>query len=85
MHLNIFLKMSCTLRYLLCTNFGNILMILPKLVMYIISITRLHRICISIMGQCVRFYNKIPENVRECYMSQFKRVVKRYLCVKGDY
>ena len=28
-------------------------------------VTRLHRIRNSFMGQCVRFYNRIPENVRE--------------------
>ena len=39
----------------------------------------------SFMGQCVRFYNKILENLRECSKSQFKRVVKRCLCVNGYY
>ena len=48
-------------------------------------VTQLHRVRNSFMGQCVRFYNRIPENVRECSISQFKRVVKRRLYVKGYY
>ena len=53
---------------------------LPTLLHYI-----LHRVRNSFMGQCVRFYNRIPENVRECSISQFKTVVKRRLCVKDYY
>ena len=48
-------------------------------------VTRLHRIRNSFMGQCVRFYNRIPENVREFSISRFKKNVKRRLCVKGYY
>ena len=49
----------------------------------IAPVTRLHRVRNSFMEQCIRFYNRIPENVRECSISQFKRVVKRRLCIEG--
>ena len=48
-------------------------------------VTRLHRICNSLMGQCVRFYNRIPESVRDVSISRFKKTVKRRLCVKCYY
>ena len=48
-------------------------------------VTRLHRIRNSFMGQCVCFYNRIPENVREFSISRLKKIVKRRLCFKGHY
>ena len=48
-------------------------------------VTRLHRIRNFFMGQCVLFYNRIPENVREFSISRFKKKMKSRLCIKGYY
>ena len=40
---------------------------------------------LKVIEQCVRLYNRIPENVREFSTLRFKKVVKRRLCVKGYY
>ena len=52
------------------------------------SVTRLHRIHNSFMGQCVRFYNRTPENEKQFSISQFLKNVNknvRSLCFKGYY
>ena len=45
-----------------------------------LTVSRLHRIRNSFIR---RFYIRIPKNVRECSISRFKKVVKRFLCVKN--
>ena len=49
------------------------------------SVTRLHRIRNSFMGQCVRFYKKIPENIREFSISRFKKNVKHLYYQINDF
>lgn len=49
------------------------------------TITRLHKISKSFIGQCVRFYNKIPLDFQILPLNQFKSVIKRKLCKKGYY
>ena len=78
--------MLCTLR--------KILMILPKFVMYIISILEIGVKLLHLQPDCIEsvillwdnvYAFTTGENVRERSMSQFKRVVNRRLCVKGYY
>ncbi|CAK1580619.1 unnamed protein product [Parnassius mnemosyne] len=56
--------------------------IIYKLVM---PVTRLHGISNSFMGQCIRFYNKIPEHVQSLSINKFKSFIKEKLYKKGYY
>ena len=47
--------------------------------------TRLHKIRKSFMGNCVRFYNKLPVTVTELSINKFKNYVKRKLISKAYY
>lgn len=47
--------------------------------------TRLHRISNSFMGQCIRFYNKLPMDVRKLPIKKFKFFIKSKLLTKGYY
>lgn len=51
----------------------------------VIHTTRLQRISRSFMGQCIRFYNKLPKNVRDMPINIFKKAIKSRLCSKGYY
>ncbi|CAK1578767.1 unnamed protein product [Parnassius mnemosyne] len=53
-----------------------------KLVM---PLTRLHRISNSFMGQCIHFYNRIPEHVQSLSINKFKSFIKEKLYKKGYY
>ena len=47
--------------------------------------TRLHRVGNSFLGQCVRFYNKIPLDIQEFSITKFKNYMKQKLQNKGYY
>lgn len=47
--------------------------------------TRLHRVGNSFMGQCIRFYNKLPIDIRNLPTKKFKIFIKTKLCKKGYY
>lgn len=47
--------------------------------------TRLHRVSNSFMGQCIRFYNKLPIHVRKLPTKKFKTFIKLKLSRKGYY
>ena len=47
--------------------------------------TRLHRVSNSFMGQCIRFYNKLPKAVRDLPIRKFKNHIKSKLLKKGYY
>lgn len=47
--------------------------------------TRLSKISKSFVGQCIRFYNKIPENICELTEKKFKNHVKKCISSKGYY
>lgn len=51
----------------------------------VVHSTRLHRISNSFMGQCIRFYNKLPNNIRELPINKFKTFIKTKLYAKGYY
>ncbi|CAH2094915.1 unnamed protein product [Euphydryas editha] len=53
-----------------------------KLVM---PVTRLRRVSNSFYGQCIRLYNRLPENVQKASIAKFKKIVKERLCTKGYY
>ena len=50
-----------------------------------IPVTRLRRVCNYFVGGCIRFYNRIPENVKTASVAKFKKIVKKRLCVRGYY
>jgi hypothetical protein len=50
-----------------------------------VPFTRLHKIKKSFMGNCVRFYNKLPNIITELSVSKFKNYVKRKLISKAYY
>lgn len=47
--------------------------------------TRLHKIKKSFMGNCVRFYNKLPSSISDLSIGKFKNIVKRKLISKAYY
>ena len=47
--------------------------------------TRLRRVNESFMGQCIRFYNKVPADIQDLPFVKFKTIVKSKLCAKGYY
>lgn len=51
----------------------------------VVPTTRLQKIKKSFMGNCVRFYNKLPGNVTEMSINKFKNHVKRKLISKAYY
>ncbi|XP_052752361.1 uncharacterized protein LOC128200988 [Galleria mellonella] len=64
---------DCTSR-----NLRNInKLILPK--------CRLHKISNSFYGNCIRFYNKLPESALNLTERQFKSYIKQFLCKKAYY
>jgi len=50
-----------------------------------IPVIRLSKVSNSFKGQCIRLYNRIPENVQSLSINKFKKVVKERLCAKGYY
>ena len=46
---------------------------------------RLVKVSKSFMGNCIRFYNKIPEDIQNLTDREFKNKVKQVLCSKGYY
>ncbi|CAK1600201.1 unnamed protein product [Parnassius mnemosyne] len=51
----------------------------------VVPVTRLHRVSNSFLGRCIRFYNKIPENIQSLACSKFKNFIKLSLYKKGYY
>ncbi|CAK1577859.1 unnamed protein product [Parnassius mnemosyne] len=50
-----------------------------------IPVSRLHRVSNSFLGQCIRYYNKVPESVQVLCITKFKCFIKLKLYKKGYY
>ncbi|CAK1581342.1 unnamed protein product [Parnassius mnemosyne] len=51
----------------------------------VIPVSRLHRVSNSFLGQCIRYYNKVPESVQVLSITKFKCFIKLKLYKKGYY
>jgi len=51
----------------------------------VIHSTRLHKISKSFIGQCIRFYNKLPKNIRNMPLNKYKKTIKLRLCSRAYY
>ena len=47
--------------------------------------TRLTKVAKSFRGQCVLYYNKVPEDIQNLTTQNFKNVIKMKLCEKSYY
>ena len=47
--------------------------------------SRLHKTSNYFMGQCIRFYNKLPSNIRDLSINKFKTTIKAKLCSRAYY
>lgn len=53
-----------------------------KLVAYV---SRLHKISNSFKGNCIRYYNKVPTDIKNLPLDKFKIIIKQKLYKKGYY
>ena len=47
--------------------------------------SRLHKVSHSFVGQSIRFYNKLPNDMTNLSLNKFKKIVKHRLCRRAYY